>query len=139
MEKHDTALLDDPNCKIIRKGGAILFALRDGEVVGACALVRHGDAQYEVTKMAVAGHARGRKIGLKLAEAVIDRARALGARTLFLATSPKLVPALRLYVKLGFKKTGDRPRGLPAFKRRTIIMKRNLPSKGMKPNRRKPS
>jgi GNAT superfamily N-acetyltransferase/DNA-binding MarR family transcriptional regulator len=139
LEKPDIALLTDPNGRIIRKGGVILFVLKEGEVVGTCALVRHGDEQFELTKMAVATHARGRGIGLKLAEAVIDRAWALGAKVLYLETSPKLVPAIRLYEKLGFKKTGDRLPGLPAFKRRTIVMKRNLPSKGAKPYRRKPS
>lgn len=127
MEESDEKILSDPNGKIIRKGGAILFALKDGETVGTCALVKHGEEQYELTKMAVAPRARGRGIGTKLARAAIERARASGARALYLHTSPKLAQAIHIYEKLGFRKTDDSPPGSPEFKRRTMVMKRNLP------------
>ncbi|MHC4943458.1 MAG: bifunctional helix-turn-helix transcriptional regulator/GNAT family N-acetyltransferase [Planctomycetota bacterium] len=132
MEKPDQAILTDPNGRIIRKGGAILFALRDGETVGTCALVKLGEKDYELTKMAVAPHAQGRGIGTMLARAVIERARDLGAKALYLETSPKLKPAILLYEKLGFKKINDRPPGAHVFKRRTITMRRKLSKKGIR-------
>ena len=41
VEEHDAKLLADPNGKIIKKGGVVLFARRDGEVVGTVALLKH--------------------------------------------------------------------------------------------------
>jgi GNAT superfamily N-acetyltransferase/DNA-binding MarR family transcriptional regulator len=126
VEEHDEVLLDDPNGRIIRRGGAVLFAKVGEEIVGTCALVRHSDEVFELTKMAVIARARRQKIGTKLAEAVIQRARARKANTIYLETSPKLLPALHLYEKLGFKKTGRGPLGRLRYKRRTRTLKLDL-------------
>jgi len=128
VEKYDEALLSDPNGRIVRKGGAVLFARMEGGIVGACALVNHGGGVFELTKMAVAPHARGRKIGMRLARAVIDRAAELGATTVFLETSPRLTAAIRLYEKLGFTKTARSPLGPSRYKRRTFAMQLELGS-----------
>lgn len=122
VEPEDAALLADPNGRIVRRGGAVLFALRDGEVVGTCALLRHRADVWELAKMAVAAPLRGQGLGRRLAEAAIDEARRRGARTLFLETSPALKPALALYRSLGFRRVRQGPLGPTKYRRCTIAM-----------------
>jgi GNAT superfamily N-acetyltransferase len=71
--------------------------------VGCCALLRLDDASFEVAKMAVTPVWRGRGLGRRLLEYVIDRARQLRARRLYLETNSRLLPAIRLYESLGFQ------------------------------------
>jgi DNA-binding MarR family transcriptional regulator len=103
MEDSDREVLLAPREKIIAPGGAILFAAVPGlGVVGTCALRRTGDGQFELTKMGVLEAARGRKIGDFLLAAAIERARAIGAETLYLLTNARCAPAIHLYEKAGF-------------------------------------
>ncbi len=109
VEETDISILSDPNRRIIKKGGSILFALMDGEVVGTCALIRHGEGVMELAKMGVTPGAQGHGVGTALAEAIIRRARASGAKRLYLHTSPVLKKACRLYRRLGFRKVKRSP------------------------------
>jgi N-acetylglutamate synthase-like GNAT family acetyltransferase/DNA-binding MarR family transcriptional regulator len=109
VEESDIRILGDPNRKILKKGGAILFALLDGEVVGTCALIRHSDDVLELAKMGVTPAAHGHGAGTALAEAAVKRARKMGAARLYLHTSPVLKQACRLYRKLGFRKIKHTP------------------------------
>jgi N-acetylglutamate synthase-like GNAT family acetyltransferase len=103
VEEADRETLTHPRQKIIDPGGAILFvAAADLGIVGACALQRTGDRAYELTKMGVRGSVRGRKAGEFLLEAMIDRARTMGAQSLYLLTNRKCAAAIHLYEKLGF-------------------------------------
>jgi putative acetyltransferase len=102
LEPKDRATFDDPVATIIAPGGAILMLDAGGETVGACALVRLDAATYEVAKMAIADSHQSRGLGRKLLEAVIARARSMGARRLYLESNSKLAPALALYRNLGF-------------------------------------
>jgi GNAT superfamily N-acetyltransferase len=52
--------------------------------------------------MAVNEKFRGLGIGYELANAAIAKARSLGATSIILYSSSKLLPALTLYQKLGF-------------------------------------
>lgn len=129
VEESDLKLLNDPNRKILRKGGAILFALLDDKVVGTCALVRHSNDTVELAKMGVTQAAQGRGIGRALVEAAIKRAKRMGARNLYLHTSPVLRRATRLYRKQGFRKIRHSPVPGDAFKRYrrcSIAMVRSL-------------
>ena len=103
LEPADHRALDHPEAYILKGGGQIAMALYDGEIVGSCALIAMGDGSYELAKMAVADAAQGLGIGLALGQHMIDQARALGAKRLYLETNSSLVPALALYRKLGFK------------------------------------
>jgi putative acetyltransferase len=105
MEAGDYKLLDNPEEHIINKGGHIVFALLDNEAVGTCALVKMSDAplRFELSKMAVSPKAQGKKIGYLVGQALVDKARELKAESIFLETNSVLVPAIRLYEKLGFK------------------------------------
>ena len=102
MEPIDVAVLQDPESHIIQKGGAILMASVDDEIVGTVALKYVEPGVYEFTKMAVDERFRGQKVGLALAETAIEKARSLGANRIILYSNTKLVPAISLYRKLGF-------------------------------------
>ena len=103
IEEEDRLLLENHKAKIIDTGGAILFARYQGQIVGACALIRNDDELFELAKMGVMPEFQGLRIGRKLAEAIIEKARALGAKKVYLESSEKLTAALALYKKLGFK------------------------------------
>lgn len=107
MEPSDYKLLDKPEEHIINKGGYIAFALLNDEPVGTCALVKAQDEPlaFELSKMAVSPKAQGKKIGYLLGNALVEKARELKAEKVFLETNSILVPAIKLYEKLGFKHT----------------------------------
>jgi DNA-binding MarR family transcriptional regulator/N-acetylglutamate synthase-like GNAT family acetyltransferase len=103
LEDNDIALMSSPRELIIDKGGAILFAeTPDLGVVGTCALIRAPEGWVELTKMAVLEVARGRKIGERLLEAALERAKEMGER-LYLLTNTRCAAAIHLYEKLGFE------------------------------------
>jgi len=102
MEPVDVEVLQDPEKNIIAKGGAILMATSDGEIVGTVALKRLGSEIFEFTKMAVDENYRGRKIGKALGQAAIKKAKELGAKKIILYSNTVLGPAMELYRKLGF-------------------------------------
>lgn len=106
MEAADHKALDHPQKNIIAKGGHILVALYNNEPVGVCALMKMDDPvyEYELAKMAVSPVVQGKNIGWLLGQAVIEKARSLGARKLYLESNTILQPAINLYHKLGFKK-----------------------------------
>jgi len=103
VEEHDLEQLSNPEEYIINKGGEILFAVYEENVVGVCALIKTGEAEFELAKMAVAPQFRGKHIGYKLANYAIETAKLLGAKRIWLESNRKLVPAINLYTRLGFK------------------------------------
>ena len=109
VEDLDRKILDDPENYILEAGGDIVFARLGEEIIGTCALIKLGDGTYELAKMAVAEKARGKQIGKKLGEAVIQKARNAGAKRVILESNKKLTPALNLYEKLGFRVLGKEP------------------------------
>lgn len=102
MEEQDHKTLEHAQEHIIDKGGYILFAELQGKIVGCCALIKTQDGVFELAKMAVDPAAQGKHIGLRLGEAVIEKAKAVGAKKLFLESNTGLTPAINLYRKLGF-------------------------------------
>ena len=82
VEEADRLCLDHPQEKILDPGGAILMAMYDGEAVGTVALIPMGSGSYELAKMAVDPHARGKGIGWELGRAVLERAREVLKQTL---------------------------------------------------------
>ncbi|MEJ7658548.1 MAG: GNAT family N-acetyltransferase [Hymenobacter sp.] len=94
-----------PAAYILQPGGHILLAACRRGGVGTCALIRMDAQTYELAKMAVSPAAQGLGIGLRLGEAALAKARALGAGRVYLESNTKLGPALKLCHKLGFRKT----------------------------------
>lgn len=111
MEEADYKSLDNPQGYIIDKGGHILVALYRDEPVGVCALIKmeHSEFDYELAKMAVSPKAQGKNIGWLLGQAILEKARLLGARKVFLESNTLLKPAINLYHKLGFQKITGYP------------------------------
>lgn len=106
MEKEDYKALDNPKEYILKPGGAIVVALYNEEPVGVCALLKMNDPHYdyEMVKMAVSPDMRGKNVGWLLGQAIIQKAKELGAKTLYLESNTILKPAIGLYQKLGFAK-----------------------------------
>jgi ribosomal protein S18 acetylase RimI-like enzyme/predicted transcriptional regulator len=123
MEPDDYKALDKPTQNIINKGGYIAIALYDDRPVGTAALLKMEDNRIELAKMAVADQTRGMGIGTALAEHAIAKAKALGAKSLYLESNTVLGPAISLYRKLGFKRVSghDSP-----YKRCNIQMELRL-------------
>jgi N-acetylglutamate synthase-like GNAT family acetyltransferase len=104
VEEGDNKLLNYPEEQVLNKGGYIVFALLNNEVVGTCALVKAEEpATYELSKMAVSPKAQGKKIGYLLGQTLLEKAKELNANKVFLETNSVLVSAVHLYEKLGFK------------------------------------
>ena len=111
LEEADYRALDHPQTYILDRGGYIVVGLYRGEPVGVCALIAMPDTPYdfELAKMAVAPHARGKNIGWLLGQAMIEKAQSVGATTLYLESNTVLQPAIQLYHKLGFQKVAGYP------------------------------
>jgi ribosomal protein S18 acetylase RimI-like enzyme len=95
----------------------VLVAVDGDAVLGAVAFVPPGSAFGEITEaddeavfrmLAVSPAAQGRGVGRALVDACLDRARALGVRTIRLSTQPDMTAAHRIYEKIGFVRTPER-------------------------------
>ena len=111
MEKEDLETLGNPKEYILDNGGHILVALYENEPVGVCALIKMKNTGYdfELAKMAVTSRAKGKGIGSLLGRAIVEKARSLGAKKIYLESNTQLTPAINLYQKLGFKKVVGPP------------------------------
>ena len=86
-----------------------IYVLRTPEyrVAAFCALWLVVD-QVHIDNLAVLPELRGRGLGIQLLEAVIVEAAHLGATLLTLEVRASNQPALRLYARAGFERTGLR-------------------------------
>ena len=91
--------------------GPIWVAVREEAIVGTVSAVRRGEALY-VRSMAVLPAARGQRGGEALLREVEAFARANGATSLLLSTTPFLARAIRLYEQWGFGFTDAGPHDL---------------------------
>lgn len=126
LEESDLRTFANIDSYIIGNGGQIFLALDDdsGEVVGCCALINHPDEDsYELAKMAVSPHTQGHHIGHQLGAALIDYARKIGAKRLYLEGNTKLETSIHLYHKLGFHEISLEG---STYERCDIIMELNL-------------
>jgi N-acetylglutamate synthase-like GNAT family acetyltransferase len=103
LEEKDVETLSDPENTILRKGGHILMAFADEEAVGCVALIPMAGGVFELSKMAVSPRFRGRGIGRRLLLNAIEKARTIGASSLFLGSNSKLHDAVHLYESAGFR------------------------------------
>ena len=103
IEPKEEPILADPQANILDTGGRIFFATAGERCVGCCALIRLGNKELEVAKMAVERSYQGAGIGRRLLHTAIEEGRNAGAQRLYLETNHVLTPAIRLYESMGFK------------------------------------
>lgn len=103
MEPSDAAQIADPKSHFLDRGGEIIVALHQGEVVGTCVAVPHGPGEFEIAKLAVDPAVRGQGIARRLVERSLEFIRSQGVTRVALVSNSQLLPALRLYESLGFK------------------------------------
>lgn len=102
VEPHDVEQLENPKDYILAKGGKIFFAKYGDKIIGTVALIKVSETVFEMAKMAVKPAFRGLGAGEELGRHLIEAAKRLGCKRLFLESNRKLTPALALYKKLGF-------------------------------------
>ena len=108
-----------------KNGNHVFSAHIDGQVAGACALKKHDDGRYELTKMAVDTTFRGNGVGQHLMTAVETYAKdVLGLDYLFLLSNTKNAAALRLYARNGWTVNHEGPH--PVYDRANIGMEKHL-------------
>lgn len=124
LEESDKLMLAQPEI-YTQDGNHVFSAHIDSEVAGACALKRHADGAYELTKMAVDTKYRGHGIGRLLIDAVENYAKnTIGLTELFLLSNTKNEAALRLYARNGWTVNHKGPH--PVYARANIGMKKCL-------------
>ena len=101
-EPEDLLAVGDPESFYVRTGGAVLFALREGQAIGVVAVKNLGGGVHEFCKLVVTEPARGLGVGRKLVEACIEFTRHAGARLLMLQSFRRLHLALAMYERMGF-------------------------------------
>lgn len=124
LEPMDLAQLEAPQKAILESGGEIFFVLADDHPVATCAMVPHGEACFELAKMAVMPGARGKGYGDIVMRAALQWAREKKARRVMLLSNTLLAPAISLYTKHGFRTVhlGEHP----DYKRCNIEMSLDL-------------
>jgi ribosomal protein S18 acetylase RimI-like enzyme len=108
--------LDDIEAHYLRPGHRFVLAERDGELVGAGALIAEGPGVGRLVRMSVAAQHRGRGIGRALVRHLIGEARARGYRRVVIETNDDWWDAIGLYRACGFvefdRRDGDVHMGL---------------------------
>lgn len=102
IEPYDEKVLSNPKKYIIDSGGFIFFAKYDEDIVGVVSLINQ-KTFFELSKMAVSPKYQGLKIGQQLIDFCINFAKKQGWKSITLYSHNKLVAALNLYKKVGFK------------------------------------
>ena len=87
---------------------AVWIVEEDGRVVGSAAVREAGEAEAELKRMYLAPELRGRGLGRRLLELVIEWARERGLVAVTLDTTAEMRAARSLYESAGFQAYGNR-------------------------------
>ena len=103
LEPADFRILYHPHEVILNQGGEIFFAAADGINVGTVSMIPMENGIYEMAKLTVREDYRRLHIGDALVREAIQFAKSHGGRKVILFTNSRLIPAIALYRKHGFK------------------------------------
>ncbi len=90
--------------------GGIFEVIEDraGRLLGTAALYPMDEETIELRKMYFAPEFRGRGYGKQMLARMVDTARALGYRRIYLETAAVLETAVHLYTRFGFREARER-------------------------------
>lgn len=95
--------LDDIEASYVKSGGVFqVVVAADDEIVGTAGLMPLSDRRAELRKMYVKPAFRGRGLGKRLLENMLDAARRRGFDQIWLETNAVLREAIALYRRYGF-------------------------------------
>lgn len=103
LEPADLKILYNPHEVILDRGGMIFFAETDHKTVGTVSVIPLNDGIFEMAKLTVSETYRRLHIGEALVKTAIQFAENKSAKKLVLFTNSRLIPAIHLYHKCGFK------------------------------------
>ncbi|WP_343670402.1 GNAT family N-acetyltransferase [Chitinophaga sp.] len=109
IEPADIAALQHADENILGKGGTIIFAAAEDEIIGTVALKPIDAESAEMTKLAVDEKFQGYKIGWRLVKEIMRLAEEQGYKKVVLYSNTILVPALNMYEKFGFREIPVEP------------------------------
>ena len=101
-EEIDLKMLSNPQQSFIDSGGAIILVIVDDLAVGCCGLLKHSDAIYEISKMAVTPSYQDLGLGRVMLHHILKTAKDLGATQIEIMSNTILEPAIGLYKSVGF-------------------------------------
>jgi GNAT superfamily N-acetyltransferase len=103
VEPMDKTLLENCKAAILDKGGHIFMAALEDDLVGCFAFIKIKAREYELGKMAVDPKFQGHNIGQALMQFAIDFAHKNNWKKIGLYSNTKLITAIYIYRKYGFK------------------------------------
>lgn len=122
LEESDKLMVSNPEI-YTQNGNSVFSAHLEDVVVGAVALKKHENGEYELTKMAVDTDYRGHGIAQHLMTAIESYAKdELKLSRLFLLSNTKNAAALRLYARNGWVVNHEGPH--PVYARANIGMEK---------------
>ena len=99
---------ENPSLKYACPDGRLYLDVSDDGIARGCiALRKLSDGKGEVKRLYVRPGYRGNGIATALIERIIEDARDIGYKELYLDTLPELENAVRLYKSFGFEETGQ--------------------------------
>ena len=116
--------VSDIKLKYSHPFGRLYLALLDNRAIGCIALRKLDENRGEVKRLFVRPEGRGMHIASFLLRRIIEDAKAIGYKELYLDTIPNFSAAIALYKKNGFvecERYNDSPKELP-----TLFFKKSL-------------
>ena len=99
---------ENPSLKYALPDGRLYLDISDDGIARGCiALRKLSDGKGEVKRLYVRPEYRGNGIATALVERIVEDARNIGYKELYLDTLPELESAVRLYKSFGFEETGQ--------------------------------
>jgi len=102
VEPVDEVVLSQPQTTILDKGGHIIMAEVNNEVIGTFAFIKKEDRVFEFSKMAITPSHRGKGYGNTMMQFAIQFAQEQQWDKILLYSSTRLENSIHIYRKYGF-------------------------------------